>query len=166
MTSKTHFDAPSIKKVNVDFSCTASAVSHYFFLFKSPQLCLLYGTHLCHAGTLLFSTTHPVGPGIKSPCPAPCQEGSEVGVAKTGAELSVRSGWWNDFAWKSPEKQHPAWLLSLENMELPAQRHSRVCSQRHIEGRCESCLNSWGLLSVHGWLLGILGVCSWMHLEL
>lgn len=131
----------------------------FFFLFKSPQLCLFYGTHLCNAGTLLFCNHPPCGPIIKTPCPAPCQEGNWGGSSKDRSRaVSGAVGGGNDCL-KVTRKAAPS--LALISGEHGASRPKTFEPLLR-----ESCLNSWWLLSVHGWLLGILGVCSRMHLEL
>lgn len=119
LTSKTHFGAPPIKKkvkCRLLLCCICSS-SLFFSLQISSALFVLWDTSVQCRHFVIFAATHPGGAGIKKPHPAPCQGGTEVGAARTGAELAVGAG--NGFAWKSPEQHHPAWLLPLE---LPAQR--------------------------------------------
>lgn len=154
-----------LKKWNSDFSCTASAVSHYFFLFKSPQLRWLYGTHLCNAGTLLFCNHPPCGSRNKETTSCSLSGGNwggsskdrsragsvqwVVGVTLPGSHQrsSTQPG--------SISGEHRASSPKAFQCLLPNTHRGAVFQQLGTP-LCAGMAGFWETL----------GICSWMHLEL
>lgn len=148
-----------LEKWNADFSCAASGVSsHFFSLQITSALFVLWDTSVqCRHFVILQSPT--LWSNNKDTMSCSLSGGKLRWQQQTRAEQSASSGWWE---WLCPKVTGKA----APSLALISGEHGASRPKTFQPLLCESCLNSWWLPSVHGWLLGILDVCSRMHLKL